>query len=83
LLDPGHVSTTFLQSLQHPAGLAPADNFISATKLVQDCPCSLLTTLADNHPDQKTWLESYFEEKRTIEALDTYKRLTLAEYHSL
>jgi hypothetical protein len=83
LLLPGHVSTTFLQSLQHPVGLDPAANFVSATNLVRECPRSLLTALSDNHPDQKTWLESYFKEKRAIESLDTYKQLTLAEYCSL
>jgi hypothetical protein len=38
LLLPGHVSTTFLQSSQHPVGLDPAANFVSATNLVQETP---------------------------------------------
>jgi hypothetical protein len=82
LLLPGHISTTFLHSLQHPASLDLTAHFVSAHNLIQDCPRSL-TALADNHPDQKTWLDSYFEEKCVIQSLDTYDQSTLAEYCSL
>ncbi len=83
LLVPSHISTTFHQSGPRTNGLDSTANFVSATNLVRECPCSLLTALANNHPDQKTWLESYIEEKLAIQSLNTYKRLTLAEYCSL
>jgi len=39
--------------------------------------------LAQTHPDREVWLESYYEEKRGIEELDTFQRITLAEYRNL
>jgi hypothetical protein len=35
------------------------------------------------HPDQYVWLASFWEEKDGIESLDTYVKITLAEYCTL
>jgi hypothetical protein len=43
----------------------------------------LLRALADSHPDHEIWLQSYYEEKRGIESLRTFKNITLGEYRAL
>jgi hypothetical protein len=57
--------------------------FVSAANLTPDCPHSLLTALAKNHPDQEVWLQSYFEEKRRIQSLGTYDKISLAKYRAI
>jgi hypothetical protein len=83
VLLPGHVSSSFLWSALSPTTFDPTVNFVSAVNLVHDCPSSLLTVLADSHPDREVWLQSYFEEKRGIESRRTYKKLSFAQYHAL
>jgi hypothetical protein len=58
-------------------------SFVSAANLHWDCPPSFLKALADTHPNREIWLESFFEEKRGIQNLDTYKKITLGEYLAL
>jgi hypothetical protein len=57
--------------------------FVSAINLHRDCPPSLLKALADSHSDWEIWLKSFLEEKRGIQELDTYKKITLGEYRAL
>jgi hypothetical protein len=83
LLIPGHVSMLFICSVLTPTSVDRIANFISAINLACNCPHSLLTALANNHPDWEIWQESYLEEKRGIESLDTYDKLTLAQYQAL
>ncbi len=83
VLLPGHVLLSFLCSALSPKTFDPIANFVRAVNLVYDCPRSLLTVLADCHPDREVWLQSYFEEKHGIESLGTYKKLSLAQYHAL
>jgi hypothetical protein len=52
---------------------------VSAINLHRDCPPTLLKALADSHPDREVWMQSYFEEKRGIEDLGTFKKITLGE----
>ena len=58
-------------------------SLVSAVNLTTDCPPSLLKALAAKHPNREIWLESYFEEKRSIQSMNTYEKLTLAEYREL
>ena len=39
--------------------------------------------MAESHPDRDIWLASFYEEKRGIQDLDTYKKITLGEYRAL
>jgi hypothetical protein len=85
ILVPGHLSHLFLCS---PSSTTQTTfdlvaSFVSAINLHLDCPPLLLKALADSHPDCTIWLESFFEEKRGIEQLDTYKKITLGEYCTL
>ena len=41
---------------------------------------SLIQALADNHPGWEVWLQSYYEEKDSIESLGTFQKLTLGKY---
>jgi hypothetical protein len=66
-----------------PTTFDPVANFVSTVNVVCDCPRSLLTALAESHPDSEVWLQSYFEEKRGIESLGRYKKLSLAKYRAL
>jgi hypothetical protein len=75
ILLPGHSSTPFVQDL-----LA---NFVSAAILVRKCPHSLLTALANLHPDQDVWLCSFREEKYGIKLMDTYNTINVAQYRAL
>ncbi len=79
ILHPGHVAHTFFRKLSSST-LTTFDlvaSFVSAYNLHCKCPPSLLKALADSHPDCEIWLESFCEEKRGIEALDTYKKISL------
>ncbi len=58
-------------------------NHVRACGLIRECPHSLLSALGPNHPDREVWLESFREEKRGIESLDTYDKISLAEYCAL
>jgi hypothetical protein len=53
-------------------------SFVSAVNLHKDCPPTLLKALANTHPDCEVWMQSYLEEKRGIESLNTFKRSPLA-----
>jgi hypothetical protein len=59
------------------------DHHLSTCTLLQECPCSLLTALDMKHPDRDVWLASFWEERDGIESLDTYVKMTLAEYCAL
>jgi hypothetical protein len=85
ILVPGHVSNSFLRPSPSPqqSTFDPVASFISAVKLHRECPPKLLKALADSHPDREIWLESYQEKKRGIQSLDTYRKITLGEYHAL
>ena len=82
---PGHLSHSFLRSPPSaaPTTFDPIASIVSAVNLHRDCPPSLLKALADIHPDRQIWMESFLEEKRGIESLDTYTKLTLGEYRAL
>ena len=58
-------------------------NIVSAVNLHGDCPSSLLQALADYNPDCEVWLNSYYEEKYSIESMGTYQKITLGEYRAL
>jgi hypothetical protein len=87
ILIPGHVAHSFLRSSSTPGATTfdPVASFVSAVNLHRDCPPSLLKALAASHPDREVWLESFYEEKRGIEDLDTYTytKILLAEYRNL
>ncbi len=85
ILLPGHVSHFFLWSpaSSTPTTFDPVASFLSAINIHWDCLPSLLKALADNHPDRELWLESFFEEKRSIQELVTYKKITLGKYWAL
>ena len=85
VLLPGHDARTFLcePSTSTPTTFDPVTSFVSAINLHPECPPSLLKALADSHPDHEIWLESFCEEKWDIEALDTYKKISLGEYRAL
>jgi hypothetical protein len=51
VLLPGHVLLSFLCSALSLTTFNPIANFVRAVNLVYDCPRSLLTVLADSHPD--------------------------------
>jgi len=80
ILVPGHVSHSFLR----PTDSTKQSTFdVSVVNLHWECPPTLLKALADSHPDREIWLESYREEKHGIDSLDTYRKITLVEYHTL
>jgi hypothetical protein len=85
ILISGHVSHSFLwsPSSSTPTTFDPVVSFVSAINLHWDCPPSLLKALADTYLNRDIWLESFFEEKRGIQNLDTYKKITLGEYQAL
>jgi hypothetical protein len=83
LLLPGHVASSFTFTAPLTTTSNPMANFVSAANLTCDCPYSLLTALADNHPNQEIWLQSYYEDKRGIESLGTHDKISLAEYRAL
>ncbi len=77
LLLPGHVASFFT------CFITPVANFVSTANLTPDCPRSLLTALAKNHPDQEVWPQNYVEEQPRIESLGTHDKISLAEYRAL
>ncbi len=79
------ISHSFVRSPSSstPTTFDPVASVVSTVNLHQDCPPSVLTALADSHPDREVWLESFFEEERGIQSLDTYKKITLGEYRAL
>jgi hypothetical protein len=79
LLIPGHVSHIFLCSLLSPTltTFDPVASFVSAVNLQLQCPLSLLQGLANSHPNQKIWLNSFFEEKQEIGSLGTFCKIML------
>ena len=79
ILIPGHHSSF----LRPPLPTNATARHVSATSLKRECPRSLLSGLHPTHPDRKTWLASFREEKSGIQSQDTYDKLTLAEYRSL
>ena len=81
----GHVCHSFLHSptSSTPTTINPVALFVSAINLHCNCPPSLLKALADTHPVWEVWLQSFLEEKRGIEDLDTYKKITLGKYRAL
>jgi hypothetical protein len=85
ILIPGHVSHTFLclPSLSAPTTFNPVAFFVSAINLHLEGPPSLLKALADSHPDREVWLRSFFEEKRDIQSMNTYCKITLGKYLAL
>jgi hypothetical protein len=85
ILLPGHVAHSFLQDPSSPnsSTFNPVASFVSAVTLHWDCPPSLLKALATSHPDCEVWLQSYYKEKRGIESLDTYCKITLGKYCAL
>jgi hypothetical protein len=42
-----------------------------------------LKALANTHPDCEVWLQSYYEEKRGIESLGTFHKISLGKYCAL
>ena len=83
-LVPGHKMSSFLRNpLSTSGNFDPVANIVSAVNLHNNCPSSLLQALADAHPDREVWLQSYYEEKDSIESLGTYQKLTLGEYRAL
>ncbi len=51
--------------------------------LHNDCPPSLLKTLADSHPDREVWLQSYYEQKCGVKSLGTFRKISLGKYRTL
>ena len=74
ILDPGHVSHSFLRPSASPqqSTFDPVASFVT-----------LLKALADSHPDREICLASYREEKEGLESLDTNRKITLGEYCAL
>jgi hypothetical protein len=58
-------------------------SFVSALNLHKECPPTLLKALANSHPNQEVWLQSYKEEKSGLQSHNTYHKLTLGEYRAL
>jgi hypothetical protein len=82
ILQPGHQASSFLRSAVAKT-FDPVANIVSAVNLHRDCPSSLMQALADSNPDREVWLQSYYEEKDSIESLGTYQKLSLGEYRAL
>ncbi len=87
VLLPGHVAHSFIHSSSHdPPHLTtfdPMANIVSTVNLHRDCPPSLLQALALTHPNREVWLQSYYEDKRGIEEMGTFWKVTLGEYRAL
>ncbi len=85
VLLPGHVAHLFIHSPVSPlpSMFDPVASFVSALNLHRECPPMLLNALADTHPDREVWLQSYKEEKGSLQSLNTYHKITLGEYHAL
>jgi hypothetical protein len=85
VLIPGHISHTFLRSPSSsaPTTFDPMTSFVSSINFHLECPPSLLKALAHSHPDREVWLRSFFEEKRGIQGMNTYGKITLGKYCTL
>jgi hypothetical protein len=87
VLLPGHVAHSFICSSSHdPPHLTtfdPTANIVSTVNLHRDCPPSLLQALASTHFDHEVWLQSYYKEKRGIEEMGTFRKITLGECRAL
>jgi hypothetical protein len=87
VLLPGHVAHLFIcsssQDLPHLTTFDPVANIVSAVILHQKCPPSLLQALALTHPNREVWPQSYYKEKRGIEKMGTFQKITLGEYRAL
>jgi hypothetical protein len=85
VLIPGNVSHTFLHSPASPqqSTFDPIASFDSAVNLHKECMPTLLKALADSHPNREVWSQSYFKEKRGIESMGAFRKITLGEYHAL
>ena len=77
-LSHGHNASSFIRGSSDPVA-----NIVSAVDLHNDCPSSLLQALADDHPDREVWLNSFYEEKDSIESMNTYRKITLGKYRAL
>ncbi len=75
VLVPGHTTHSFV--------CESTANFVSAANLIWEYPRSLLTALADKHPDRDIWMRSFWEEKDSIISMDTYNTITLVQYRAL
>ena len=82
VLLPSLISHTFLWLSVSPqqSTFDPVASFVSALNLHKECPPTLLKALADSHPDCEVWLEGYREKIGGLQALNTYKKITLGEY---
>ena len=79
VLQPGHTASSFLRGTSDPVA-----NIVSAVNLhSKDAPMSLVQALADANPDREIWLQSFYEEKDSIESMNTYQKRTLGEYRAL
>ncbi len=58
-------------------------SFVSTLNLHPNCRPTLLKAAANSHPERNVWLASYNEEKRGLESLNTYWKITLWEYRAL
>jgi hypothetical protein len=58
-------------------------SFVSALNLHKECPPTLLKALANSHPDQEVWLQSYKKEKKGLQSLNTYSKSALGKYQAL
>ncbi len=58
-------------------------SFMSTANLVWECPWSLLSALADTHPNREIWMQSFQEENDGIGLQNTYNKITLAQYPTL
>jgi hypothetical protein len=87
VLLPGHVAHSIIRSLSHDlprlTTFDPSANIGSAVNLHRDCPPSLLQALASTHPNHEVWLQSCYGEKRGIEEMGTFWKITLGEYRTL
>ena len=83
ILQPGHLDSSFLRRSPGGTMFDPVANFVSTVNLHRDCPTSLMQALVDTHPDHEVWLQSYYEEKGSIEQLGTIQKLTLGKYRVL
>ncbi len=87
VLLPGHETHLFIHSSSHdPPHLTtfdPVANIVSTVNLHRDCPPSLLQALASTHLNREIWLQSYYEEKRGIEEMGTFRKITSGEYRAL
>eukprot|EP00970_Alexandrium_tamarense_P009299 scaffold1836_cov204-Alexandrium_tamarense.AAC.45 len=79
----GHQASSFLCTPSTGSTFDPVAHHVSAINQHQICPPTLLRALADNHPDREVWLQSYYEEKGSIESMGTFQRLTISEYRAL